>query len=92
MQPNNMKDMPNCILALILWFLDFLNSAQSDITRLKDHLKEIHVSSVRLAQFFSEDEKKFKLEECISLFYKFNQAVKKCKQVELKYPSFICDL
>lgn len=60
--------------------MEFLQSAESEISVLKSGLEAVDAMRLKLADFFCEDPGSFKLEECFKTFQsfcdKFKQAVK----------------
>ena len=60
--------------------MEFLESAEGEISVLKSGLDAVEAMRLKLADFFCEDAGSFKLEECFKIFQsfcdKFKQAVK----------------
>ncbi|XP_042859347.1 inverted formin-2-like [Penaeus japonicus] len=56
-------------------FKDFIATSDGLLKDLEQSLKEVERSRVKLAQYFCEDESKFKVEECIGIFNTLCQKV-----------------
>ncbi|XP_062128227.1 formin-J isoform X1 [Drosophila sulfurigaster albostrigata] len=60
--------------------LDFLLAAKSELSVLKEGMKQVDALRLKLAEFFCEDAGTFKLEECFKIFQnfcdKFRQSIK----------------
>lgn len=68
--------------------LEFLvNSEHEVVGELQKRMKDVEATRLKLADFFCEDSKTFKLEECYKIFQtfceKFRQAVKENQQRQL---------
>lgn len=48
-------------------FSDFLTFAEREVAMIREDIKEIDNMRVELAEYFAEDTKTFKLEECFSI-------------------------
>lgn len=53
---------------LIIFFTDFVTTSDGLLKDLEQSLKEVERSRVKLAQYFCEDESKFKIADCIGIF------------------------
>ncbi|XP_041357353.1 inverted formin-2-like isoform X2 [Gigantopelta aegis] len=61
-------------------FDQFIQTAMEDIAHLDERLKEVEVLIKKVAYHFCEDEKSFKMEECIMNFKMFCEKVKQCEK------------
>lgn len=75
-------DENNVLNELFAWCL--LQRAKNEIDELNSDLRELEKTRLQLAQFFCEEEKTFKLDECIRTFYDFFEKFKKAIQVSLQ--------
>uniref|UniRef100_W4VR99 Putative formin 3 n=1 Tax=Corethrella appendiculata TaxID=1370023 RepID=W4VR99_9DIPT len=68
--------------------VEFLQTANRDVTMLQRGLKELESLRLQLSEFFCEDSATFKLEECFKIFHnfceKFRQAVKENEKRRLQ--------
>ncbi|GFR84521.1 inverted formin-2 [Elysia marginata] len=62
------------------YFAAFIKDAESEINTVQGKLSEISNLAKRLAHHFCEQEKSFKLEECLNTFNTFCQKVKQCQK------------
>ncbi|XP_012943897.1 inverted formin-2 [Aplysia californica] len=61
-------------------FATFIKDAQNETNTIQGKLAEIKDLTVKLAHHFCEQEKSFKLEECLNNFNVFCQKVKQCEK------------
>lgn len=61
-------------------FTDFTVKAEIVVSDLERSLKEVERSRVKLAQYFCEDESKFRLEDCIIAFHTLGTRVQDAKK------------
>lgn len=72
--------------------IDFVSGALTASEKLASELEAIQAAAKKLARHFCEDEEKFQLNECFSLFSDFllktQNAIKVRKSLKLKQYSF----
>ena len=66
---NNLKSIEDFFVFLA--YIDFVNGALTASEELSSHLEAIQAVAKKLARHFCEDEDKFQLNECFSLFSDF---------------------
>lgn len=68
----------------MFFFILSLQEADEDIRKLHKYMDEIDKLSLKMARWFCENPKTFKVSECLNLFHKLCQDVTTAKQIKRK--------